>query len=75
LAEIVLETKLKIIGYIRKYENNGESRLASKLSLYTNPYILINKINSEKNDGFVQELKKVLRGESVEMLDSFNPKY
>ena len=75
LAETLLDTKLKILAYIRKYENNGESRFASKLNLYTNPYILINKINSERNDAFVQDLKRVLRGESVETLDTFNPKY
>ena len=73
--EAIRNSKLKIISYIRKYENYGSSRLANRLHLYTNPYILVNKINSQPSDNFLQELKRALRGESIEEIDSFNPKY
>jgi hypothetical protein len=46
LNEMIRETKLKIIGNIRKYETFGESKLSSKGYLYANPYIFVNKINS-----------------------------
>ena len=35
----------------------------------------MNKINSERNDEFVQELKRCIRGESSDLIDNFNPKY
>jgi hypothetical protein len=56
---------LKIGSYIRKYENYGENTLAAKVQLYSNPYLLVNKINSERNDDFVGELKKIFRGEQA----------
>jgi hypothetical protein len=46
ITEAILESKEKIVGYIRKYENYGESRLSQKIKLYTNPFILVNKVNS-----------------------------
>jgi hypothetical protein len=75
IAEAILESKHKIVSYIKKYENYGESRLSSRIHLYSNPYILINKVNSERNDNFIRSLKECLRGEEIEKLDSFNPKY
>lgn len=62
LFELIRESKAKISGYIRKYEGFGESRLASRGHLYANPYLLAAKLNSQRSDDFVQELKQCLRG-------------
>ena len=75
LLQTIRESKAKIMKYVRKYQDYGGSRLGSLLHLYCNPYLLINKINSQGSDDFVQELKRALRGEKGEAVDPFNPKY
>ena len=75
LVGAIRESKAKILSYIRKYEDYRSSRLSTHLHLYSNPYILVNKINSQTSDHFLQDVKRVLRGDKNESVDAFNPKY
>lgn len=75
INSLIDESRVRIANDIGRYQKSITNRLTAKTYLYMNPYILINKLNTEATEEFLQELKSALfKGSPVDFKDNFDPK-